>query len=147
MSLEVYYLKLWNGRPLYYSIYMFSLIFFECLTCCNLRVRYQLTHTLIIWSRLLFFFFFFLSFLRKFKIIENEWYYYIQLIFYCILTLIKQNSLKKSLEEVNASSLANIEKGRVMFYEFGVGLSKAYLRLPQALRWSALQQHLIAFSR
>ena len=46
----------------------------------------------------------------------------------------KTEFLEKSLEEVNASSLANIEKGRVMFYEFGVGLSKAYLRLPQALR-------------
>ena len=54
--------------------------------------------------------------------------------FLLYFTLIKQNSLKKSLEEVNASSLANIEKGRMMFYEFGVGLSKAYLRLPQALR-------------
>ena len=57
-----------------------------------------------------------------------------------------QNSLIKSVEEVNASSLACIEKDRVMYCEFGGGLSKTYLGLPQALRWSALQKHLMTFS-
>ena len=45
-----------------------------------------------------------------------------------------QNSLIKSVEEVNASSLACIEKDRVMYCEFGGGLSKTYLGPPASIK-------------